>query len=164
MFRLSAKRAERNLAGVVRVTQESNTKCMLTRDRRRWWWTNNSAVIVALQPEITHSFRLAYVSCRRRALPVSDAATGRPGGKTPISTAFRTTGRRIFGAAIQLSWPAPRRYDGDGATNVQELLAGTDPTDPQSVLRARMITTLPRPPLGVEHGTRLHLPGSISKR
>lgn len=103
--------------------------------------TNNFWTAAGLVPSSTHSFQLAYVLTDGRRSPLSGATTnatysaGTHGGIPRDWVIF------FFGDDSEL-WPsAAADSDGDGASNRQEFLAGTDPTDANSVLKQRMVQT-----------------------
>jgi len=101
------------------------------------WWNAGG-----LSPNSSHSYRLAYVLQDGRRSPLSPPTSG--------TTYFG--GLVFFGIQAQWmaanygeQWYGPSEdTDGDGATTLEEFLAGTDPNDPNSVLR----TSLARTPQG----------------
>ncbi len=104
--------------------------------------TNTYWTVTGLAPGSTHSYRLAYVVADGRRSPLSDSAanTTYVGGSTwgGIPQEWMTG---YFGSDI-FAWPTPLGdTDGDGASNKDEFLAGTDPTKAGSVLKARLEAT-----------------------
>jgi hypothetical protein len=97
------------------------------------WWT-----MTGLAPATTHSFRLAYVLTDGRRSPLSAATTNKTYGPITYSGIPVEWMSHHFGD----NWPlATVDSDGDGASNRDEFLAGTDPTDASSVLRVRLDRT-----------------------
>lgn len=101
--------------------------------------TNTYWSATGLAAGSTHSFRLAYVLGDGRRSILSSPATGTTyaAGATwgGIPQEWMT---RYFGGDL-FQWPSPTAdSDGDGASNLQEFKAGTDPNDANSVLRTRL--------------------------
>ncbi|MBX3748049.1 MAG: hypothetical protein KF833_22300 [Verrucomicrobiae bacterium] len=112
----------------------------------------NYWVYEALAPGSVISVEIAYVLASGEASPRSAAAQGRTWGADRNFDGLPDDWQELY-------WPGAERYpgphedsDGDGATNLEEWLAGTDPTDPTSRLTVRVQPT----PLGlrVEWTTR----------
>jgi hypothetical protein len=107
--------------------------------------TSNRFYLEKLAPGSIHTFSLAYRLDDGRISPLSAPAEGATWGEdgdfsgTPIRYPDGLPDdwqRKYWGEGL---WPGPAEdSDGDGATNLQEFLAGTDPMDPTSVLRVAM--------------------------
>lgn len=101
--------------------------------------TANTYVLSGLAAGSTHSARLAYQLADGRISPQST-----PSSKATFGVDANHDGlpddwqQANWGKPV--NWPSPSLdSDGDGATNLQEFLAGTDPTDPSSALRTSMV-------------------------
>jgi hypothetical protein len=100
------------------------------------WWTMSG-----LAAGSTHSFQLAYVLTDGRRSPLSAAAAKTTYGALayggiPYDWMIANFGSDVF------NWPSPTAdSDGDGASNLQEFLAGTNPNDANSVLRTQLQKT-----------------------
>ncbi len=101
---------------------------------------NNYWTVNGLLPGSTHSYRLAYVLADGRRSPPSAATSGTTyGAGSYFGIPYEWMAQFNWG---QQSWPAVNAdSDGDGASNYEEFLAGTDPTDPKSVLQVRLQAT-----------------------
>jgi hypothetical protein len=100
------------------------------------WWTMGN-----LAPSSTHFFQLAYVLNDGRKSPPSLPATNTTysamsWGGIPYDWMVQYFGTDAF------SWPSPYAdSDGDGVSNLNEFLAGTNPMNSNSVLRVNLQVT-----------------------
>lgn len=98
--------------------------------------TNNFSSLTGLISSTTHTFRLAYVNDAGQRSPLSDAASGKTWGSDENFDGLPDDWQTKFWGADSSLWPPPTEdTDRDEATNLQEFLAGTSPTDANKVLR-----------------------------
>lgn len=96
-----------------------------------------------LVPGSTHSFRIDYRLADGSRSPLSGSESGTTWGEDNNFDGLPDDWQAKYWGANPASWPAANvDSDGDGASNLQEFLAGTDPTDKNNVLRTTIISTL----------------------
>jgi hypothetical protein len=101
------------------------------------YWSINS-----LAPGTTYSVRIAIRYGDGDRSLMSDPATGITWGSDDNFDGLPDDWQRLHWGDDPKKWPSPNAdTDGDGATNLQEFLAGTNPTDPSSVLKLSFVNT-----------------------
>ncbi|MCI0748520.1 MAG: thrombospondin type 3 repeat-containing protein [Verrucomicrobia subdivision 3 bacterium] len=109
--------------------------------------TTNVWIRAGLAPASTHTFRLAYVMAGGARSALSPAASGITWGDDENLDGLPDDWQSAYWGIIG-PFPAPNSdSDGDGASNASEYLAGTDPIDPDSVLKTWMTRSLQGPRL-----------------
>lgn len=104
--------------------------------------TNNFYILTDLDPATTHSFRLAYELTGSQVSPLSEPATGMTWGRDRNHDGLPDDWQILYWGADSSTWPAPSAdADGDGASNLAEFLAGTDPSNAESALRVSIAPT-----------------------
>lgn len=95
-----------------------------------------------LTPASEHTFRLAYQTAEGSISPRSEPASGKTWGRDLNFDGLADDWQAQYWGTDGKQWAAAwEDSDGDGARNVDEFLAGTDPTDSASVLRVRLSVT-----------------------
>lgn len=101
--------------------------------------TNLYLVVGNLVAGSTHSVRMEYVLRDGRRSSLSAAGVGTTWGEDANFDGLPDDWQGRYWGLNPLGWPgASVDSDGDGATNLQEFLAGTDPTSRDSALRLGM--------------------------
>jgi hypothetical protein len=101
------------------------------------WWT-----MTGLAPSSTHYFQLAYVLTDGRRSPLSGPTTNSTYSASPTWGGIPQEWMAFYFGNDIFAWPSPYAdSDGDGASNLNEFLAGTDPTNANSVMRIRLQQT-----------------------
>ncbi len=111
--------------------------------------TGNIWSLQSLAPASKHSVKLAYRFSGGGRSAFSEIAIGTTWGSDENLDGLPDDWQAFFFGADTRRWPDPKTdSDGDGASDAQEFLAGTNPVDSTSVLRTKIVTT--------EQGTFLH--------
>lgn len=104
--------------------------------------TNQFLVISNLVAGSAHTFRLEYVLRDGRRSALSVVAGGSTWGEDSNFDGLPDDWQALYWGLNPLTWPAASTdADGDGATNLQEFLAGTNPASRESSLRLEMVRT-----------------------
>ncbi len=104
----------------------------------------NHVVIHGLHPGQSYVVSMSYVLADGRRSPVSTSVSHATWGVDANNDGIPDDWQLAhFGPAPKNgSWPSPDDdYDGDGASNLAEFRAGTDPKNPNSVLKSHVIST-----------------------
>lgn len=104
--------------------------------------TSNMWTHMGLAPNSTHTYRLAYLLEGNNRSPLSDPAAGMTWGEDLNGDGMPDDWQALYWGPNPEEWPSGEKdSDGDGVTNLKEFQAGTNPMDPNSVLRTRFAVT-----------------------
>lgn len=103
--------------------------------------TGNYVAITELAPSSSHTFRVAYTLKDGRQSALSEPTTGVTWGADINGDGLPDDWQTGYWGSSS-NWPLPDAdSDGDGVSNYNEYLAGTNPLDAGSVLKAGLIST-----------------------
>ncbi len=104
--------------------------------------TASTYSVGGLAPSSSHTVRLAYVLQDGRRSPLSAPATGRTWGEDDNADGLPDDWQALHFGSNPALWPLPSAdSDGDGVTDREEFLAGTDPRSAASVLKTRLTSS-----------------------
>jgi len=104
--------------------------------------SGNYHTFSGLNAATRHSVELAYVLPDGSRSPKSSPSFGSTWGRDLNFDQLPDDWQKQYFGTASIDWPkADMDSDGDGATNLEELLAGTDPVDATSLLSTEVVTT-----------------------
>lgn len=102
----------------------------------------NMWTLQSLAPATKHTVKLAYRFSGGGHSAVSAAIIGTTWGSDENLDGLPDDWQSAYWGSDSAKWPEPKMdSDGDGATNLEEFLAGTNPSDSASVLRMQTVAT-----------------------
>ena len=105
--------------------------------------SKNMFSLMQLGAGSSHTFRLAYKLIDGRVSPFSPVATGTTWGDDGNFDGLPDDWQVLYWGSDSSKWPAASLdSDDDGASNLQEFLADTNPIDAKSVLLTRITTSI----------------------
>jgi len=120
-------------------------------------FTNNYVLWPGLRPGSEYAFRIAYVTEDGRRSKISAFGFNKTWGKDYNNDGLPDDWQLLYFGSEKNNWLGLKQdSDGDGATNQQEFMAGTDPSDASDKLTVEM--------LKLEEGQRLQWnaqPGAV---